>query len=131
MFPPSSDIGAAGVLVRAASENGSYTEIEEGRVTRALMKLFHMNNAAAATLRREAEDLLEQSTSLVSMATAAKELDSDKKEALMSHAWSLVEAQNEDVVGQSIFMRGIADIFGFTPERTRALRFPPSPEMDD
>ncbi|GGY52221.1 TerB family tellurite resistance protein [Parvularcula lutaonensis] len=115
-------VGAAGLLIAAAHREGRFTDVEKDLVAAALMKLFMLTNPDARALREEAEkELFENGRSFVDFAAAAKELDRDEQEALVTHIWRIVDLE-EKVDGEHPFVSSVRDYLGFTKEQAEALR---------
>lgn len=122
--PPqvSPEVGAAGLLIAAAHRDGKYTDVEKDAAAACLMKVFMLTNPDAQALRKEAEKALhEGQRSMMTFAVAAKELDRDDQETLISHLWRLVESDGE-TVGENTLISAIRDVLGFTRQQAEALR---------
>ena len=115
-------IGAAGLLVVAAHRDGRYTRIETDVANAALMKLFHIGRPDAEALRVQAEEeLFEGQRSFMTFAVAAKALERDDQEALITHLWRLV-ASDDETTGENVLISAIRDALGFTRAQAEALR---------
>lgn len=115
-------VGAAGLLVAAAHRDGRYTDVEKDLVTAALMKLFMLTNPDAKALRQQAEEeLFEGQKTFVFFAAAAKQLDRDDQEALITHIWRIVE-EGDETVAEHVFVSSVRGFFGFTRAQAEALR---------
>ncbi|MEO1040925.1 MAG: TerB family tellurite resistance protein [Pseudomonadota bacterium] len=120
-LPVSPRCGAAGLLVVAAHRDGTYSEIEKDLAAAALMKLFMMSNPEAKELRKEAEDALTGGQSMMAFAVAAKNLDREEQEALLSRLWRLVDTDGEPV-GENVLVSSVRDVLGFSQAQADALR---------
>ncbi|MEM9809935.1 MAG: TerB family tellurite resistance protein [Pseudomonadota bacterium] len=115
------EVGAAGLLIVAAHRDGAYTDIEKDLATAALMKLFMLNNPDARALRVEAEEAIAGTRGIITFASAAKELDREDQEALITHLWRLVALQGE-TADENMLLSSIRDVLGFTRTQADALR---------
>ncbi|WOI54023.1 TerB family tellurite resistance protein [Parvularcula sp. LCG005] len=122
----SPEIGAAGVLVEAAWRDGQYTEVERDIATAAIMKLFLLDNASAARLRQEAEAAQAKASTMMTFAAAARGLPSDKKEALITRLWAIIDSNGSATVPEEHVVRSVIDVLGVPQERGRGLRPAPS-----
>ncbi|MBB4658453.1 hypothetical protein [Parvularcula dongshanensis] len=100
--------GAAGLLMMAVGGEDA-TEIERDAVDAVLMKLFLLTRPKTAQLRAEAEGADAESA-----AEAARVLDADEKERLVSALWQLG--------GDGEAMRAVQTRFGLSEERLAALK---------
>lgn len=117
-----SEIGAAGLLVAAAHRDGRYTDVEKDAAAACLMKLFMLTNPDAKALREEAEkELHEGQRSMMTFAVAAKELDREDQEMLITHLWRLVASDGE-TTGENTLISAVRDVLGFTRQQAEALR---------
>lgn len=115
-------VGAAGLLVAAAHREGSYTDVEKDLVTAALMKLLMLTNPEAKALREEAEnELFKAQRGFMAFAAAARNLDSDEREMLVSHLWRLVTVDGAGV-GEDILVASTRFVLGFTRAQAEALK---------
>lgn len=113
--------GAAGLLVAAAQVDGSYTEVEKERVNKALMKVFQLASPAASKLRESAETLTRKDVTLIAFAQAAKGLESDTREKVLTWVWDVLDRQLE-AENPAAFVGRIADCWTMPRERAKALR---------
>lgn len=114
--------GAAGLLVAAAHRDGSYTDIERDTVTAALMKLFMLINPEAKGLREKAEEaILERNRTFMTFAVAAKGLDKEDQENLITHLWRVIESDGETTT-ENVFISSVRSVLGFSREQAEALR---------
>lgn len=115
-------IGAAGLLVVAAQRDGRFTQMERDVAIAALMKLCHIGNPEAKELLQEAEqELGEGQRSFMTFAVAAKGLERDEQEALITHLWRLVEV-GEETTTENILVSSVRDVLGMTRAQAEALR---------
>ncbi|MEM1379750.1 MAG: TerB family tellurite resistance protein [Pseudomonadota bacterium] len=122
--PPSVNpkVGAAGLLIAAAHRDGRFTQMERDIAIAAVMKLLHIGNPEAKELLQEAEEeLFNGHRSFMTFAVAAKGLERDDQEALITHVWRLVESDGEDV-SENVLVSSIRDVLGFTRAQAEALR---------
>lgn len=128
--PVRPEIGAAALLIEAAHRDGEYTEIERDLATNAIMKLFHLDNAAARALRIEAEEAQAEAAYMMRFATAARQLDSDQKERLVTQIWAVADSDRVETISETTLIHSITDILGIPAERAKALH-PKKPEGKD
>lgn len=115
-------VGAAGLLVVAAHHDESYTDVERDMASAALMKLFHIPNPEAKVMRGQAEEFLfAGERSFVFFAAAAKQLDREDQETLMTQLWRL-EGAGGNEASESPLMASVRDFLGFTEAQADALK---------
>lgn len=124
----SPEVGAAGLLIEAAHRDSTYTEVEKDLATQALMKLFLMDNPAAVALRQEAEMAQSKATTMMGFASAARGLELEVKEALITRLWAITGSDQQDTVAESALVRSVIDVFGISQDRGRALKPAASPD---
>lgn len=122
--PVSPEAGAAALIIEAAHRGGSYTEVERDIATAALMKLFSLNNAEAVALRREAQAAHREAPQLMRFAQAARDLDVEKKEQLITKLWEILDSCEKGLPANPELISSVTDVMGLSTERARALRLP-------
>lgn len=115
-------VGAAGLLVAAAHRDGTYTDVEKDLATACLMRLFMLTNPEAKALREEAEgELFKGHRGFVTFAAAAKSLEHDERETLISHLWRLISVDGQ-TNGEDILVSSVRFVLGFTRAQAEALK---------
>nr|WP_233061628.1 TerB family tellurite resistance protein [Parvularcula mediterranea] len=110
------------MLVVAAHRDGNYTDVERDMAAAALMKLFHVPNPEARAMRDQAEEFLfAGARSFVFFASAAKELDREDQETLITQLWRVVGSDGEEL-SENLLMSSIRDFLGFTRAQADALK---------
>lgn len=118
----SAPVGAAGLVIEASHRDDKYTEVEADSATRTIMWLFQKDNAAARTIREEAEAARLNGVTPARFAEAAKSLETTEKEALITRLWALCAYADHEEAEAVSFISSIADVFGIPHVRARALR---------
>ena len=122
--PVRPEVGAAALLIEAAHRDGKYTEVEKDLATSAAMKLFNLNKMEAVELIKEAWAAQKDAPYMMRFAAAAKDLDADQREQLVTRLWWIIDSDREDTVTESQLIHSIVDVLEISQERAKALRLP-------
>lgn len=107
-------VAAAALLVETALSDGIYAEIESDRILGVLKETFEIDDEAATTILKEAEDLAEHATGAHQYTHQVKSLDEDKRVRFIEGLYYVSFADGEKCPYEDAFVRHVASLLHVT-----------------
>ncbi len=112
-------VAAAALLVETALSDGIYADIEEQRILNVLKATFDLEDEAAETLLRTAEDLAEQATGAHQFTKLVKKLEPERRIRFIEGLYFVSFADGEKCPYEDAFVRHVASLL-HVEDRDRA-----------
>ncbi|GHA54853.1 hypothetical protein GCM10008927_20840 [Amylibacter ulvae] len=114
-------LALAALMVRLARVDNDYATEEMATISAVLRSRFHLDEASANELRREAEELEKQAPDTVRFTRVVKDsVDYDDRIGVVESLWELVLADGHRDNEENSFLRLVANLLGVN-DRDSAL----------
>ena len=115
----SPELSTAVLLVEAALSDGIYADVEEAEIISVLCAGFDLDEARAAELLEQAEDLAEAAVDHHRFTHVVKQLPREQRLTILADLWRVVLADGERDAHEDALIRRLAPLLGLS-DRDRA-----------
>jgi uncharacterized tellurite resistance protein B-like protein len=113
---------ATALLVEAALSDGIYADIESEQIRDIVRTSFGVDEAAAANILSNAEELAETAADQHRFTNIVKRLPLNEREQLVENLWRVVFADGEETPEEEAMVRKLADLLHVDPRASRLAR---------